>query len=242
MSAEAARSERNDPGEDTGRICDVLRRGRWYSELPAALQLEIVTRSRVRDFEKGAVISLEGSPAAGMAAVLSGQVKLVRQARPGHETLLNICEPGFWFAEYAALTGDRAVVTAIARSRARLLVLPRAAIQQMIGEDAGAFQHFAMLAIRRIPLYVKAFIHASGLEPEALLRGQLAVLAQIKVEELGAQAPVDLPYSQSDLASLVGLSRQTTNQLIQALAAQKLVETGFRHIRVPSPDALLDRA
>lgn len=242
MSAEAARSERSDLGEDTVRISNVLRRGHWYSELPAAVQHEIVTRARVRDFEKGAVISLQGSPVAGMAAVLSGQVKLVRQARPGHETLLCICEPGFWFAEYAALTGDRALVTAIARCRARLLVLPRAAIQQMIGEDAGAFRHFAMLAIRRIPLYVKAFIHASSLEPESRLRGQLAVLAQIKVEELGAQAPVDLPYSQSDLASLIGLSRQTTNQLIQALAAQRLIETGFRHIRVLSPDALLDRA
>lgn len=240
MDAEAVRQEQGDAGRDGRRIADVLRKGRWYKELPEDLQSRIVACSRVREFAKGEVISLEGSPVAGLAAVLSGQVKLVRQARLGHEALLYICEPGFWFAEYAALTGERAIVTAIARSRSRLLVLPNAAIQQMIGKDHACFRYFAMLVIARIPTYLKAFVHASSLEPDARLRGQLALLAEMKVRELCASAPVDLPYSQSDLASLIGLSRQTTNQLVKTLAEKGQIEPGFRSVRVLSPEKLLD--
>ncbi len=51
-------------------------------------------------------------------------------------------------------------------------------------------------------------------------------------DDLPTSGPVDLPLSQVELASMVGLSRQRLSTLLGRLAAQGLIEVGFRNIRV----------
>jgi CRP-like cAMP-binding protein len=217
----------------------LLGAGSWFRGLPSELQDRILAASRIRDFPRGEVIALQGAQPAALSVVLAGAVKLVRQARQGDEALLYICEPGFWFGEYGVLTGESILLTAIAKTRTRLLILPKSEIDSIVTGQPLYFRHFAMLAIGRISAYLKAYIHATSLEPEARLRGQLYVLSQMKMEELGAQPPVELPYSQSELASLIGVSRQTVNQLMHSLVAKGFVEARFKHVRVLAPQELL---
>jgi CRP/FNR family transcriptional regulator, cyclic AMP receptor protein len=224
---------------DAGELHGLLCKGRWYRSLPTELQQRILAASRIRDFDKGEVIALEGAQPAGMSAVVSGEVKLVRQPRPGEESLLFICEPGFWFGEYAVLTNEKTLVSAIAKTRVRLLILPKREFDRIVEEEPRYYRHFAALGLEHAATFLKAFTHASSLEPEARLRGQLAVLSLLKRGEDNADAPVELPYSQSELASIIGVSRQTINQLMQTLAAQGLIEMGFRRVRVLAPEALL---
>jgi CRP-like cAMP-binding protein len=229
----------DDDTSEAGRLRNVLGQGRWFGSLPQDLQQRILSGSRVRSFARGEVIALEGAPASALSAVLDGEVKLVRQARQGHESLLWIAETGSWFGEYAVLTGEKILVTAIAKTPTRLLLLPKTELDRIVRDEPLHFRHFAMLAIGRISNYLKAYIHATSLQPEARLRGQLFVLSQMKIDELGARAPVELPYSQAELASLIGVSRQTVNQLLQTLVAKGLVEARFKHVRVLAPPEML---
>lgn len=231
------RDNSNVPGAE--RLHELLCKGRWYRSLPPELQQRILAASRARDFAKGEVIALEGASPAGMSAVLSGEVKLVRQARPGDESLLFICEPGFWFGEYAVLTGEKTLVCAIAKTRARLLILPKREFDRIVEEEPRYYRHFAALAFLHAGKVLRAFVHGSSLEPASRLRGQLALLCELKIAVHGVDAPVELPYAQSDLASIVGVSRQTTNALLQALADDGLIELGFKRIRVLKPEQLL---
>jgi CRP-like cAMP-binding protein len=229
----------DDDTSEAGRLRNVLGQGRWFGSLPQDLQQRILSGSRVRSFARGEVIALEGAPASALSAVLDGEVKLVRQARQGHESLLWIAETGSWFGEYAVLTGEKILVTAIAKTPTRLLLLPKTELDRIVKDEPLHFRHFAMLAIGRISNYLKAYIHATSLHPEARLRGQLFVLSQMKIDELGARAPVELPYSQAELASLIGVTRQTVNQLLQTLVAKGLVEARFKHVRVLAPPEML---
>jgi CRP-like cAMP-binding protein len=224
---------------EASRASDVLGQGRWFRGLPQDLQRRILRGSRIRGFARGEVIALEGAPPSALAAVLDGEVKLVRQARQGDESLLWIAEPGAWFGEYGVLTGEKVLVTVIAKTATRLLLLPKTELDRILMEEPLYFRQFAMLALGRVSILLMAYIHATGLEPEARLRGQLFVLSQMKVDELGAHAPVDLPYSQAELASLIGVSRQTVNQLLQTLVARGLVEVRFKHVRVLAPPEML---
>lgn len=221
------------------KLNELLGRGHWFGGLPRELQRRILAVSRVREFARGEVIALEGAPASALSVVITGAVKLVRQARQGDEALLFICEPGSWFGEYAVLTGEKTLVTVIAKAKTRLLIIPKVEIDRMVAEEPLYFRCFAMLAIGRMSALLKSYIHLSSLEPEARLRGQLHVLSQMKIEELGAEPPVVLPFSQSELASLIGVSRQTVNQLMHSLVAKGLVEAGFKHVRVLAPQKLL---
>lgn len=187
----------------------------------------------------GEVIALEGASPAARSAVLSGAVKLVRQVRPGDETLLFICEPGFWFGEYAVLTGERTLVSAIAKTRARLLMPPNCEFDRIVEEEPRYYRHFAALGLMHAATFLEAFTHASSLEPEARLRGQLALLSWLKSNEDEVDAPVELPCSQAELASIIGVSRQTKNQLLQSLAAEGQTRMGFKRVIVLAPQGLL---
>jgi DNA-binding transcriptional regulator LsrR (DeoR family) len=61
----------------------------------------------------------------------------------------------------------------------------------------------------------------------------------LKRTEVEIDTPVDLPYSQSELASIVGVSRQTINQLLHTLAEKGLIQVGFKRVRVLGPQKLL---
>ena len=78
-----------------------------------------------------------------------------------------------------------------------------------------------------------------GSQTDLVKMRALFVLSQMKIDELGVRAPVELPYSQAELASLIGVSRQTVNQLMQTLVAKGLVEAQFKHVRVLAPHEML---
>lgn len=227
----------NGPGAES--LHELLCKGRWYRDLPSELQQRIVAASRTREFAKGEVIALEGASASGMSVVLSGEVKLSRQARPGDESLVFICEPGFWIGGYAVLTGEKTLVSAVAKTSARLLHLPKREFDRIVEEQPRYYRHFAALGLKHAATLLTALIHASSLEPEARLRGQLALLSLLKRTDDEIDTPVDLPYSQSELASIVGVSRQTINQLMHTLAEKGLIQTGFKRVRVLAPHELL---
>jgi CRP-like cAMP-binding protein len=71
-----------------------------------------------------------------------------------------------------------------------------------------------------------------GLPSEERLRRRLESIADFWRDDLATRGPVDLPLSQVELASMVGLSRQRLSTLLGRLAAQGLIEVGFRRIRV----------
>lgn len=227
--------------DELRRLSNRLTPGRWFGGLPGALQLLILSRSRVRDYAKGQVISLEGQATTGLRAVLEGQVRMVRQAGVGDEGLVYVGEQGFWFGEYAVLMdAPEVLVSVIARTKARILFLPKAEFEGIVRDEPRYFRDFAKLALARAAVFLKAYVQASSLAPETRLRGQLALLTQLKLEEKSRQGPVDLPLSQADLAAIVGVSRQTINPMLGTLADQGLIELGFRRIRVLQPRALFD--
>ena len=97
------------------------------------------------------MISLEESPGKGLHAVLEGDVHLVREVA-GEEALIHVAEPGFWFGEFAMLTGQPTLVTAVCHSAARVLTLLKAQFDHIIAEDPRHFQAFAKLALTDMPL------------------------------------------------------------------------------------------
>ena len=70
-------------------------------------------------------------------------------------------------------------------------------------------------------------------QPPPELRVRIADLADLKSLREAPDGPVELRLSQSDLASMVGIARQTTNRILKNLESEGLIELGFRRIVVP---------
>jgi CRP/FNR family transcriptional regulator, cyclic AMP receptor protein len=225
--------------DELRRLSAKLTPGRWFGGLPAELQQLILSGSRVRDYAKGQVIGLEGQATTGLRAVLEGQVQVVRRAGMDDEGLVYVGGQGFWFGEYAVLMdAPEVLVSVIARTKARILFLPKAEFERIVRDEPRYFREFAKLAFARMAALLRAYAQASSLAPEERLRGQLALLTQLKIEEQSLQGAVDLPLSQADLAAIVGVSRQTINPMLGTLADRGLIELGFRRIRILDPRGL----
>jgi CRP/FNR family cyclic AMP-dependent transcriptional regulator len=216
----------------------LLRRGAWFANLPEPQQEAIVRNSVLRAYEKGRVISLEDSPPKGIFVVLEGRVRVVRTLSAGDEALLHVGEPGFWFGEYAVVTGNKTLVTVSADTDTRVLMLSKARFDRMVASAPRFYKGFASLIAERYALLLRLLAEAHLLAPEDRLRGRLLEAMDCSQHEHIRPGPVSLNLSQSDLAGMIGVSRQTLNELLKNLQAEGLIEVGFRRIRVTDPARL----
>lgn len=209
-----------------------LSAGEWFGGLPSALQDLILSRSLVRRFAKGQVISVEDSASKGLYALLEGEVYVVRDLGSGDEALLHIAEPGYWFGEFAVLSGRPTIATVVAHSSVRVLQLPKAQFDRIVADEPRYYPDFARLVFDRFAALLRVFVDLQGLAPEERLRRRLAAMAQVQLQDRPQAGPVSLVVSQSELGRMVGVSRQTLNGLLSKLEGEGLIELGFRRVRV----------
>jgi CRP-like cAMP-binding protein len=227
-------------GEKKNEILRVLSAGEWFGTLSPSLQDLILSRSIVRKYARGQVISVEESPPDFLLGVLEGSVYVVRDVGGGEESLIHVGEPGFWYGAVHLLTGSPTVATLLAHTPVRALILSKAQFDRILAEDPRHYPAFAKLALDRYRVLVSMFAELRELAPEARLRGRLASLAKLRMQDRRHTGAVSLAVSQADLARMVGVSRQTLNALLGKLSKAGLIEVGFRRIRVLDAARLVD--
>ncbi len=216
----------------------LLREGTWFRQLPEPLQVEFVARSSVRTYRRGQSITRAGRVVDGLYGFVEGRVHVIRPVGAEGEDLIHVGEPGFWIGEYSLLTGGTAVVSAVAATQVRAVVLPRREFERMVEQEPRWFRPLSALALERYALMVRQLSDTRSLAPADRLRGRLADLVELRRAERGGTGAVVLRLSQEELARIVGVSRQTLNVLLAALRAEGLVEVGFRSLRIAQPARL----
>ncbi len=219
-------------------ILQALRQGTWFAKLPAPLQELIVGRSVARRYRAGQVISLEESAPTGLFVVLEGRVRVVRTMPSGDEALYTIGEPGFWFGELALLGEQKTAVSVTATTPTRVLLLMKARFDRIVEDDPRNYRWFALLLMERYTALLRGLADAHGLGPLDRLRARLAEEVALHQRARPISGPILLSLSQTDLAGMVGVSRQKLNGLLRRLQREGLVEVGHRRIRVLDPARL----
>ena len=178
--------------------------------------LESIARGlRTRRFRRGEVIFHLGDPGDALFIVASGAVKITLPSETGDEAILATLRPGDFFGELALLDGAPRSATAAALEPTETLVLPRQRFRELIAtEPVIRDALLASLAreLRRLTLHVEE-LHFLD------IAGRLAArLVRLADEQGNAQADgsvrLDAPLTQSDLAAMVGCTRQSVNKLL----------------------------
>lgn len=219
--------------EDDQDIAAILKKGRWFGSLPAALQDLIIERAVFKSYEKGDYIVREGRAPKAMHAVLSGKVRVTRQVGAERkEVPIQLGEPGFWCGDYAVFTGANSIGSIIADTPVTTLALSVAQFERIVREEPGHFRAFAGLLFERYADMFRYLGESHGLAREEWLRTRLADLAAVMRRDNPASDAGVITLSQSELAAMMGMSRQTLNTLLSRLEARGLISVGFRSIRV----------
>jgi CRP-like cAMP-binding protein len=205
---------------------------------PEALQT-IARTLRVRHFRRGEVLFHEGDPGDALFIVASGAIKIVVPSDEGEEAILATLRRGDFLGELALLDGAPRSASAIALEATDTLTLPRAQFRALASmEPAIRDALLAALAreLRRLTTHV-AELHFLD------LTGRLAARLARLAEENGEVMPdgsvrLDAPLTQSDLAAMIGATRQSVNKLLGEFEEDGLLRLERDIIVVPDVQAL----
>lgn len=194
---------------------------------------------RTRRFRRGEVIFHLGDPGDALFIVASGAVKITLPSETGDEAILATLRPGDFFGELALLDGAPRSATAAALEPTETLVLPRNRFRELIAtEPVIRDALLASLAreLRRLTLHVEElhFLDIAG-----RLAARLVRLADEGGKSLAdGSVRLEAPLTQSDLASMVGCTRQSVNKLLGLFVDDGLIRLDRDAIVILDRDAL----
>lgn len=200
----------------------LLRGGRWFRCAAPALQAALLDAAIVRRLAGGERLFARGDAADGLYCVLDGALRVSGVAESGKEALLLFLEPPAWFGEIALFDGGPRTHDAWAVDACTLLQVPQAALNALLRAHPEYWRDLGLLLADKLRL---AFVALEGmtLMPAPMrLAQRLAMIAEGYGEGGAAGRPL-IRIPQDQLALMVALSRQTTNQILRDLAAQGIL-------------------
>jgi CRP/FNR family transcriptional regulator, cyclic AMP receptor protein len=229
------------PSPTTGR--DVLRTSRLFSGMDDAT-LDLCSQSlRERRFRPGEVIFHAGDPADSMFIVVEGQVRIQIPSEEGTEpAILTTVRRGGSFGELALLDGAPRSASAEAIDAVLTVSLRREAVEQLLDDEPAVRRAmFVALAgeIRRLTDQLED-LHFLDL-PGRLARQLLRVTASDSTLTRG-EIRRPWPYTQTELAGMIGGSRQSVNRLLADFTADGVIRFEGGDLVIPDPERLEARA
>jgi CRP-like cAMP-binding protein len=203
--------------------------GTWTAAHRRALEAHV----RVRRLATGATLFAQGSVSPGMFGVLSGEIELRFSTRDGHGSVVERALAGRLFGLASFVTGTPSAYEAVALVPTRLAVFGPAAYDWLMDEMPGfgrrLMKHFAS----RLDGTLRLLASSRHLGSEARLAEALQQLRREGRAVAGARhGPWEVAVTQSGLAELAGVTRQTANEWLAVWAAKGWVETRYRRLVV----------
>lgn len=202
----------------------------------------IVQASGTESFHRGAEIFAAEDPADGLRIVLSGQVRIWMADTQGRELTLNFLGEGDAFGEIALLDGLPRTSNASAVEATKCLFVPKSAMERAIADDPSFAQQLilSMCELMRQNLGTISGFAFEGLDSRLALA--LYNLAFDHAEIDGNTARFQRKFSQTDIAQLLGVTREAINKRFKALESAGLIEVEAGRIVIHDMQALSERA
>ncbi len=202
----------------------------------------IANKLRRRRFRRGEVIMHQGDPGDSLHVVASGAVKIVLPSAEGEEAIIATLRPGDFFGELALLDGAPRSATATSLEQSEMLVLPRAVFMDLLDNLPGlrdALLEGLARELRRLTGHVEE-LHFLDLAGRLAMR--LTRLANEAEPDAEGSVRLDWPYTQSDLAAMIGGTRQSVNRLLSELVDEGLITIEHDALVVVDVNLLARRA
>lgn len=209
--------------------------GHWFSHLPAALQEELLGQSCLRQLAAGQRLFSRGDRPCGLYAVLQGAIRIGAVDREGKEALLTLVEPPHWFGEISLFDGQPRTHDAFAEGPTQLLQIPQGALLELLERQPRYWREFALLMSQKLRLAFIA-LEAMSLLPAAPRLARRLLLIAEGYGETGPRRVIQL--AQEQLALMLALSRQTTNQILKDLEARGALRLTYGEIEILDLDLL----
>lgn len=198
----------------------------------------VVGLTRPRRFRRNEVIFHQDDVGDALHIVAEGGVKIVLPSPEGDEAIIASLKPGDFFGELALLDGSPRSTTATAMEATETLALPRDQFLGLLSDDprlVTALLRALATELRRLTGHVEE-LHFLDLAGRLSMR--LARLARAADPDATGRIELDWPFTQSDLAAMIGGTRQSVNKLLSGLVDDGLIKIDRDTLIIDDPAAL----
>lgn len=211
----------------------ILARHPLFQPLGEAVIARLVDGGRLSRGERGRLIFARGDAGGRLLLVLNGAVKVSVSARSGVEIVHNVIQAGEAFGEISLIDGRPRSADALALADCDILSIDRAAaLEALAGRPDAAANALVVLCerLRRACHQVEdaLFLDTASRLAHAILRSAQPV----------GGLELRLRATQKQLGEMIGLSRESTNKLLQNWVRRGWIEVEKGGVLVRDPAAL----
>lgn len=210
----------------------VLTRVPLFAELEQRELIELNRCLRGKQFQKGEVIFLEGDPGTSLYIIESGRVRIVLTSAEGKEVLLTVLGPSDFFGDLALLDGEPRSADAVAQESGRLVLLQRDDFLRFVESHPRAATRLLAILSRRLRRNAQYLQDAAFLDIPGRLARLILQLADADGQVEPTGTVVRSRLTQTELASMVGSSRESVNKWLRAYQRQGLIRWQHGQITV----------
>lgn len=205
----------------------------WIDRLPDTPRAAVLGSMMGRRFARGALIYTRKEAPQGLYVIREGTALFALDGPKGNRFLLRILRPGDLFGESFALDGEPAGVLVEARSDLRVDLIPAHRIAALEQAHPEIEQALARVAARHLRQTLEVLAEQALMDLPERTISRLAWLCR----EAGGAGPIRLELAQSELAAMLGASRQAVHAELVKLEQQGVLIRQFRAIAC-DPDRL----
>jgi len=228
----ATRQSEQTPEEYVGALPLLAR-------LPQPDRVALAHRARLRSFRAGTVIFGEGEPGDSLHVVVDGRVRIVAAGPNGEEATVAVVGPGDCFGEFSLLDGLPRSASAVAPVATKTFMVTREDFVDWVTERPTAALAIMETLSLRLRKMDEALVDLVSLDLPHRLAKQLLGLAKIHdLETVLNNGTLRLSVTQGELASMLGVSRESVNKTLNQFSQQGTVETARGAITITDMAAL----
>ena len=213
--------KRGQPMTSAQDLWAIVQAGRWFKSLPPELAGELQHQARPRFLTPGEWLFRRGDAPCGIYAVARGSLNISGTASLQEQTrtaLLTLVEPPTWLGEIALFDGAPRTHDAYANTACALLQVPIPPLRNWLDAHPQHWRSMALLLTDKLRASLTALEEQTVLPAQQRLMCRLVQMAQGHDQWADRLRTLrELAVSQEQLARMLGLSRQTTNQILQEL-------------------------
>jgi CRP/FNR family transcriptional regulator, cyclic AMP receptor protein len=208
---------------DQSVAIDLLRRCALFTHVSDDGLRALAGQMRRRRYRRNEVIFHQGDIGDSFHVIATGGVKIVLPSTEGDEAIIASLKPGDFFGELALLDTSPRSTTATAIEVTETLTLPREQFLHHLQDDpelVRALLRALAEELRRLTGHVEE-LHFLDLAGRLSMR--LVRLARDANPDAHGRCELDWPFTQSDLAAMIGGTRQSVNKLLSGLVEDGLI-------------------
>jgi CRP/FNR family cyclic AMP-dependent transcriptional regulator len=209
-----------------------------FSDVPLFANLdeeslrELEQAVRPRTFRAGEIIFHRDDPGQMLYVIKQGKVRIYITSPDGQEVTLAVFGPGDYFGEMAILDGRPRSASAIALDALETLALQR-------GEFIAAVNRHPRIAIQVMSALSMRLRHTDAMIEDLLfldVHGRVAKKLLDLADLHGVRTPegvrIEMKLTQTDLAALVGASRESVNKVMGYFVDKRFITSEKRKITI----------